>query len=476
MHTEQLLEDMLDKPVELDKPSEYPFHVGEYDEIMLERIKKKTPSWRKVVERREPEFKEFDKLMSSIFLDLWKPTNIEVAPLTDSATIMAQLLEIAHSMPEWQRLYDKVNNKYGLSAVAAVTIGEHIQIPEGDSGGGGQGEDEGNDDQDTSSQGGGDSGIDDATRDAMMKAVREAEKAADDADTMAQLWGSEEGEHVEDDPETLLKLLKTLQDSSRLKIVVQMLGRLKNQFRHTRMTRSQYIPEEFVDIELGDDLSNILPYSMLPLADEDLEVLFWMDYIQKSLLQQVKEGREPLDLGPIVMMIDVSGSMSSPMGTVPGVGNISRLDWALAIALTMILLAKQQNRDYYIGMFDYYMQKELRSADGPVTLETIINLLSVRAGGGTSFDKPLQKGLDVMLESKYNKADMVFVTDGECRVNPTLLDNFQTAKKEREFRVLGVACASVDPGSLAGFCDKTLSVKSVFDADTASKHIFSLGE
>ena len=468
MNDDELLEELLGEKKVLDEPSDYPFHVGEYDEIMLDRIKRKTPSWRKLVERREPEFEEFDKLMSSVFLDLWKPTNIPVEPLTKAGTMMERMLEVAHSMPEWQRLYERVNNKYGLSAVAAMTIGENIVIPDDDDGvNDGQGEGDGDGDE---------GGLGEAAMEGLAEAIRKAEKAADDADTMGQLWGQDEGEHVADDPETMLKLLELLKDSSRLKIVVQMLGRMKNQFHHTRMTRSKYIPEEFVDIELGNDISNLLPYSLLPLADEELEILFWMDYLQSALLQQVMEGHEPLDMGPIVMLVDISGSMGASMGSFPGVGPITRLDWALSVALTLILLAKQQDREYYIGMFDYYMQKELKSSDGPVTLETIVDLLSVQEAGGTSFEAPLRRGLEVMLESDYNKADMVFVTDGLCNVSATFLEEFNRSKKERDFRVLGVACATVDPDSLLDFCDKALSAGSVFEADTASKHIFSLGD
>ena len=459
------------------EPYPYPFYIGEYDERLRNRVRQKLPSWKALAKRREPEFKEFDKLLSSMFFSLYKHSQIEADPLTPSAEKMKQLLHIAEGMPEWQDLNNRTKGDYVLSSLASVVIGEHIVIPEeapggnGDDSGNGEGEDEKGDEGKAPSM-----ANSEAVREALLQGLQAATEAADNADTLSQLWGEEAGEDLSKDPETLLALIKTLSDSERLKLISRMLGRLRNQLYRSQMSRSQYVPEEFVDVELGDNLANMLPSGRLLLAEPELEVVFLMKFLQKALLQQVREGNIPENQGPIIVLVDISGSMGASLGDVPNVGTISRLDWALSVALTLTILARRQNREYYIGIFDTYIRREIKSSDGPVSSEALVGMMSVHPMGGTNFESPLRKGLEIMKESAYNKADLVFVTDGECHISDQFLKEYHVVKDERNFRTLGIACASANPAILKKFCDRSLSVGNVLQADEASREIFSMGE
>lgn len=470
MSDEQDLLEALEGTRQVEEPYKYPFLVGKYDEKMRDRIKARMPSWLKLANKRKSEFKEFDYFLDSAFFSLWKPTHTAVSPLTKSAEAIKKVLDIAQNMPEWYELKRKVENDPVHSALATMVIGEHIQFPDEQGGGGGEGNEDGEGDQDA--PGG---GVGQDVRDAIAQAVKAAKEASDNADAIAALWGEGEGEHALQDPETLLTLTKTLSDSHRLRMISRMLGRLKNQMYRSRMTRSTYVPEEFVDVTLGNELDKLLPNGLLYLSDPELEPVFLVKYLQRALLQQVKEGTEPEGQGPIVVMIDISGSMGMSIGEIPGVGAMSRIDWALAVGLTLTILAKQQNRDFYIGLFDWSIRKEIKTSDGPIDSQKLVEMLSFQAGGGTNFQRPLQKSLDIMEESEFNKADIVFVTDGECYVDESFLTKFHEVKQEKEFKVLGVACEHVDPASLKGFCDRVLSVANVLDADAASNEIFSIG-
>ena len=474
MTDEDLFSDMLDAPTETDEPYPYPFFVGEYDERIRDRVKTKMPSWGKLVTQREPEFKEFDRLISSMFFSLYNHSQQPMSPLTESAQKIAQLLDIAKAMPEWEQLSKRTKSDHVMSGLASVVVGEHIVIPEPAPGGGG-GQD-GTDQGDQESSGPPEMGNGDEVRQAMAQALQAANEAADNADTLSQLWGDETGNHDNQDPENLLAMVKMLRDSDRLKLVARMLGRLRNQLYRSQMSKVDYIPEVFVDVELGNNIEDIMPSSRMLLADPELEVLFFMKFVEKALLQQVREGHIPVDQGPIVTLVDISGSMDDSIGDIPGVGRISRMDWALAVALTLSILARQQDREYYIGLFDTRIVREVKSSDGPISTQKLVELLSVNSMGGTKFEPPLQRGLDVMLESAYNKADLVFVTDGYGPVSEQFLEKFKREKEERGFRTLGVACASIDPAILTGFCDRILHASNVMRADDASAEIFSIGE
>lgn len=469
MNDELQLEQMMEAPVELSEPSEYPFLMGEYDEKMLSRVKNKMKSWRDLSKRREPEFKPFDRFMDSAYMSLWKPTLIDVAEMTPEAEKIQEVLGIAENMPEWQELQQRVRNNYVTSALATVVIGETIVFPEPQEGGGGDGEGEGDD------EGQGEAPNMDDVRDSIAQAVSDANNATEQAETLCQLWGNDAGEDLSKDPEMLLGLARTLQDSSRLPIIARMLGRLKNQMFHAQMVRSDYIPEEMVDITLGNNLKDLLPTSFMYMADPELELIFLLRYMQRALMMQVREGHEPLESGPIIVLLDVSGSMQMSLGNVPGVGPMTRIDWASAIALVLTMLARSQNREYCVVLFDHYIRKEINSANGDVTTQDLVDMMAVQGSGGTNFQTALSRGLEVLEESAFDKADMVFVTDGDCVVSQPYLDKFHKVKEERQFRVLSVACANIEPASLKPFSDRVLSVSSVLDADEASHEIFSLG-
>ena len=46
----------------------------------------------------------------------------------------------------------------------------------------------------------------------------------------------------------------------------------------------------------------------------------------------------------------------------------------------------------------------------------MINLAQTFLGGGTNFALPLDQAMNVINESRFKQADIVFVTDGEDRV------------------------------------------------------------
>jgi uncharacterized protein with von Willebrand factor type A (vWA) domain len=242
------------------------------------------------------------------------------------------------------------------------------------------------------------------------------------------------------------------------------------------MAKSTYVPEETVDLELGNDLKNILPNSRMLLADPEFEVIFLIKYLQRALLQQKKEGREPLFFGPIVLMLDISGSMDSALGEIPNVGTVTRLDWAVAIGLALTILAKSQNRDCYLGAFDTRMRKEFKTTDANFNLEKVVELLSLRGGGGTSFNVPLTRATEIIAEAAFNKADLVFITDGECDVDAKVLERYEEVKKEQGFRTLGVISGmDAYTSVVAEFSDRVMRVDDMAEADRASDVLFQIG-
>lgn len=461
--------------------NDYPFFVGKYDVHMLDYVKSKMLTWKELERRRTPEFQAFGKFLDSCYLSLYKTNHIEAEEMSDMAGKIKYILDIAKTMEEWKDLKTKVENDHVKSALANMIIGEKIVIPEEEGGGGSQGkggqDGEGGDEEDTGSPGSEEDQAapinEEEVREAMREALQEANEVTDNAEALATLWGNEVGEDVSKSPDMLLKMAKALKNSPRMQIISKLLGRLRNQISRAQMSKSEYVPEEFVDITLGNDLSNLLPNSKMLLTHPDLETLFLLKYVQRGLLQQEKEGNERLAQGPIIVLVDLSGSMDAPLGDLPGIGKVTRADWAAAVALALTILARMQDREYYLAIFDARIRQEIRSRD--ISAAQVTNLLAVRGSGGTNFERPLQKGLDTLEQSEYNKADIVFITDGDCNVSSRFLEKFNKAKETKHFRVLGVSCGPRG-SSIKKFSDTVVNVNNLVQADNASHKIFQIGE
>ena len=104
----------------------------------------------------------------------------------------------------------------------------------------------------------------------------------------------------------------------------------------------------------------------------------------------------------------------------------------------------------------------------------MLDLAESRAGGGTDFEKPLRKAVEMIQKEGLKKADICFITDGECAVSTSFLQELAIVKKSLEISIMTVLC---DVGSSADatvrkFSDRVEKVSS-FTADEAEKKVFA---
>lgn len=98
--------------------------------------------------------------------------------------------------------------------------------------------------------------------------------------------------------------------------------------------------------------------------------------------------------------------------------------------------------------------------------------------GGTDFETPLNESMQLMTGEKasYSKADIVFITDGECGISQSFLDIYKKNKKALKFRTTGIlldkGSGSCTIGSLKAFCD-TIYRTSEMDEDGVARAIIS---
>jgi len=151
--------------------------------------------------------------------------------------------------------------------------------------------------------------------------------------------------------------------------------------------------------------------------------------------------------------------------------------WSKAVSLTLLDIAQRQRRLFRSICFS--------SADMPLQVldlnrrqryvaETskVMELAEYFPGGGTDFQKPLSAALECLRQGRYRRGDIVFITDGECRVDPQWLVEFKRAKERLGFSLLSVLIdvGSSSLGALKDFSDKITTISQL--TSEAGKDIF----
>jgi len=433
-----------------------PLVIGGFDEKLLSHLKVHLPSWGRLVTRRTAELNEFSPFMDTTFYGLYKPVLDEEHDLTPVGEKVYAAYRIAQSLPEWDTMRARTILHPQLSVVAALVIGELVAFPK---------------DERSEAQGDGDEGGvsgDNALKQSIREAVKNADRVTETAESISQTWGTQTGAHEELDAHTLKALAEEYLGSSRLHLFLNLLGKLRIESSRRQKDKVVYIPEETTDITIGNDLRNILPSELMLLEDPLTEILFHWKYSTRQLLQWHKESRKSLNKGPVIVLVDVSGSMQAALHN-----HTSRGDWALAVALAMTTVAQAQHREYYVSLFDMRIVKEVDSRNvlGP---EEVLSLLKLRPNYGTSYDVPITRALEVIEESAFSEADVILITDGECRLRHDTKLKLLQAKANKTFKVISVMCGASNTSSLTDFSDSVLKVESLLDADTATEKLFSI--
>lgn len=262
------------------------------------------------------------------------------------------------------------------------------------------------------------------------------DKAAGEVETVystAMAWGTDPGAIRRMNAEDRLALARRL-NNDKFKRVADLFGPMKNLMMTEQSRKTTAVPEEIYDLETGNNLSRILPSELLLLADVDTSWEFLRRYEEHGLLQYAMEGQEHLARGGIIMCEDGSGSMHG-----------EREMWAKAVMLCLLHLARQQKRSFRLIHFGgpgaYKLIEFVKPED--FTLDRILDAAEIFYGGGTDFFTPMRKSLD-LLEADFGqtgdtRADVVFVTDDECHVDPTFMDEYLTSMKNMKSTTWGIS-------------------------------------
>ena len=140
-----------------------------------------------------------------------------------------------------------------------------------------------------------------------------------------------------------------------------------------------------------------------------------------------------------------------------------------AFCLALLLIAKQQKRDLAIVPFASTVGNPLFFVKGKSTTEMLIQFSQSFLGGGTNYEKPLRETLNILLKSKFNEADVLFVTDGSSFLSNSFIEEFCDIKRKRKFECTSIVLTknlqSLNVDVLKRFSDSIIEVKNLFEAE-----------
>ena len=212
---------------------------------------------------------------------------------------------------------------------------------------------------------------------------------------------------------------------------------------------------EVSSVKCGDDLGRLLPSELVKLTDPALILDFGKKFTERSLLEYDLKSKQPEGRGPIVVCIDNSYSMSG-----------SREVWSKAMALALLTIARKQKRDCRVIHFDSSVSRtdDFKFTED-VEVQHLLNSMVHFSGGGTNFENPLRAAHET-IDTDLKKADIVFITDGECDVSDDFREWWDAERKALDYNVFGIHVGA--PGGVAARTLDELSDKSVGVADVAN--------
>lgn len=276
----------------------------------------------------------------------------------------------------------------------------------------------------------------------------------DDALQEAESWSVAVGGGHKSSPGRQIELGKHLAGNDKLKKLAQMVGRMKYHAPALRRKIFERTSEELFEASLGNEISRLLPHELVSLHHPVLRKDFTRRFLDGQLLLYSLRGIEKKGKGPVIVCLDGSSSM---MG--------DKEIWAKALTLTLLDIARRQRRLFRSICFS--------SADSPlhildlnpheryeVEMPKVMELAEYFPGGGTDFETPLNAALECIQQSRFKRGDIIFITDGECRVSADWAEEFRQEKEELGFSLFSILInvGSNSLGTLQEFSDKITTV------------------
>jgi uncharacterized protein with von Willebrand factor type A (vWA) domain len=314
-----------------------------------------------------------------------------------------------------------------------------------------------------------------AVRRGLAEAIADVEQANDAIKAFGGGYdagfGTENGGGGRNSFSTKEKLIiaQQISRSPKLQQIAAVCGRFTRIALQQQKPRVKHPPDEITSITTGNEIERLLPSEIALLADPDLEDLFYLKFAERGLTQYDLIGHEPQGQGPIIIAIDESGSMTTDYGGMTGEV------WSKAVMLALLSIARLQKRD--LAVIHFSGPDDLRLnlfPKGEAKPAEVIACASFFFNGGTVFEPWMEKALELVDGSQFEKADVICVSDGISDVSPEAQAEWAKSRAENGMRAYGVLIgASQCEALLEEICDAVFRLDDLRGDLPALEVIFS---
>ena len=289
----------------------------------------------------------------------------------------------------------------------------------------------------------------------MQGQISTADNVVQEVSKVCQGWGLGEGSEIKVSFENKVNAIEKIRSSDKLKKLTDIIGRFKESAITEQKKKAKHGAVEIKSVTVGKKIEDALPNERMFLVNDATKKDFYRRMSESQLLTYNKVSNKEKNKGPIVVCVDTSGSMSG-----------SQEQWSKALTIGVLEVAQLQKRDFACIIYSGYADDPIIIEKNTIDPEKIIACAENFHGGGTNWESPLQKATDLIKNSQFKEADILFITDGECSLSTGFLNKFNKEKEEHNFRCIGVL---VDMGSrsscasMKAFCDDITTVSKVSD-------------
>ncbi len=296
-----------------------------------------------------------------------------------------------------------------------------------------------------------------ALRQAVRRSVNKGKEEAQNLQTALGGWGIEPGDLQQLPMDERLTVARQLLTPKLVK-VANLVGRFRAIARAKQKEKLKRDRDELHGITFGNDLTKLLPSEFTALQHPVRKLDFYRRYTEKQLMQYELREKTPQGRGPIVALIDASGSMAG-----------EPMDWAIGVALALVDTAHRQKRRATVVFFTSKVKAEFEFPAGKVDPRKFAAVAAIGASGGTDYKPALTRGLEIITTIDYKKADIVMVTDGVCELSTAFQSEFLAEKARMGFRCWTILIGNdADAKPLREWSDRVWPVRA-FTEDVAGE-------
>jgi len=280
-------------------------------------------------------------------------------------------------------------------------------------------------------------------------ALSAAKDRADETRSVILSWGSDPGK-MDAVPENR-ELMQKVRQNDMLRKIARYLGRLKEMLRQKRKNSFAFGRGEKYSLEIGNDLKSVISSEFSMLASPATIPLFLRKYTKKLLKQYRRRERVYKGSGDIIACLDESSSTRGDNAA-----------WGKAVALALQDVAATDRRNF--ALVQFASRNELKTSlflPGKYTPDDLMAAAAHFFSGGTNFETPMREAVRLMEREGFSKADIVFITDGECAMPEEFVKALKQKQAELSFAITGVLMDQDSPGmefSLKPFCNEVYRI------------------